>query len=220
MAEGSGGAAPEPAEGHGGLGLLINNAGVIVQGLLELVPDEELHRQFDVNVYGPMRVTRAFLPLLRAGRGWIINMSAISARMPIPFLGPIAASKAALEFLSGELRTELDRWDIPVTIVQPGAIETQIFTEADSAAQRVIKNVDPALVAPYRDRIDSMARTLESQRPGSLASVVDVALRAAEARRPKDRYVVGATARALALVAKLPNGLRTRAVTRAFGLNV
>src|SRR5882757_710437 len=82
---------------------VINNAGVIVQGPMELVPAEELHRQFAVNVYGPALVAQAFLPLLRRGHGRLVNITASTARVPGLFYGPISASKAALQALSDAL---------------------------------------------------------------------------------------------------------------------
>lgn len=91
---------------HGrGLRAVINNAGVIVQGPLELVPSGEWRRQFEVNVFGPALVTSQFLPLLRAGQGRLINISATSARVALPFFGPVSASKAALESFSDAARS-------------------------------------------------------------------------------------------------------------------
>jgi NAD(P)-dependent dehydrogenase (short-subunit alcohol dehydrogenase family) len=113
--------------GQRGLDGLVNNAGVIVQGPLELVPAAELWRQFEVNVLGQMAVTQAVLPLLRAARGRIVNLGALSGRVAIPLLGPISASKAALHSLGDALRMELRHQGIAVSLVVPGALETEIF---------------------------------------------------------------------------------------------
>ena len=90
-----------------GLAAVINNAGVIVEGALELVPPEDWRRVLEINVLGSALVRQKFLPLLRRGHGRVINISATSARVAPPLYGPIAASKAALESLSNAARIEL-----------------------------------------------------------------------------------------------------------------
>lgn len=204
--------------GAAGLQVLVNNAGVIVQGPLELVPDDELHRQFDVNVYGPARVLRAVLPLLRAGRGRVINISAVSARAGLPFNGPIAASKSALEQLSDATRVELAPWRIPVVIVEPAALETEIFAKAEATAQDALEHTDPARVALYRDQLVAVAKATANQSAGPASRVVRVVMKAAEARRPRARYVAGMGARVFTVVLRLPARLRDRVLTRALGL--
>jgi len=94
-----------------GLQATVNNAEGIVQGPPELVPESELHRQFDVNLHGPVRVMRAFLPLLRLGSGRIVNVTAATARIAVlPFAAPVSASKVALARLSNAARLELRQW--------------------------------------------------------------------------------------------------------------
>ncbi|MBF6465184.1 SDR family NAD(P)-dependent oxidoreductase [Nocardia beijingensis] len=205
--------------GSAGLQVLVNNAGVIVQGPLELVPDAELHRQFDINVYGPHRVLAAALPLLRAGHGRVINISAASARTAMPYLGPISASKAALESLSQAARIELAPWGIPVSVVEPGAVETTIFAKADATAREALALADLDRVALYRDQLAAVGDALAKQKTGSTHSVVRTIVRAAEARRPKECYVASADARMLRLLAHLPFRLRDRVLAGALGLS-
>ncbi len=76
------------AAGDEGIAGLVNNAGIAVGGPLEVLPLAELRKQFDVNVIGAVAVTQAFLPLLRRGRGRIVNMGSIAGRATMPFLGP------------------------------------------------------------------------------------------------------------------------------------
>jgi NAD(P)-dependent dehydrogenase (short-subunit alcohol dehydrogenase family) len=111
-------------------------------GPLELVPPDELRRQFEVNALGPAHVIQAFLPLLREGRGRIVNISAPTARVPIPF-SPVGASKAALESLSDSLRIELGAWGIPVAVIVPGGTATPIWQKADTAAQAALNGTEP-----------------------------------------------------------------------------
>ncbi|MEV6109829.1 SDR family NAD(P)-dependent oxidoreductase [Streptomyces sp. NPDC051940] len=206
-----------PAAAHG-LHAVINNAGVIVQGPLELVPPAELRRQFEVNTLGPAYVTQAFLPLLRAGGGRVINVSAATARMPLPLLAPISASKAALAALSDAQRLELAAWGIPVIVVEPGATETPIFAAAEAAAKTAAGVADPGRRALYAGHLAAFAEVMAKQKNGPVERVVKAIATAAEARSPKRRYVAGSDARALRTLARLPAGVRERLIAGSFGL--
>jgi NAD(P)-dependent dehydrogenase (short-subunit alcohol dehydrogenase family) len=198
---------------------VVNNAGVIVQGPLELVPQRDLERQFAINTLGPVYVTQAFLPLLRTGRGRLINISAPTARVPVPLLGPIGASKAALESLSAALRGELAAWGIPVVLVEPGGTDTQIFARAAAAAEAALAAGDPARVALYRPHLEAFATAAAKQSLGPVAPVADAVVTAVEARRPKRRYSSGNGVRLFGALAHVPVALRERLVASAFGLD-
>ncbi|HXG61995.1 MAG TPA: SDR family NAD(P)-dependent oxidoreductase, partial [Planctomycetota bacterium] len=109
------------AAAPGGLAGLVNNAGVVSAGPLEFLPLDEIRRPFEVNVFGALAVTQAFLPLLRRARGRVVFMSSVSGLVATPFLGPYAASKFALEALGDALRMELSPWGLDVAIVEPGS---------------------------------------------------------------------------------------------------
>jgi NAD(P)-dependent dehydrogenase (short-subunit alcohol dehydrogenase family) len=207
------------ADGCDRLAGVVNNAGVIVQGPLELVPEAELQRQFDVNVLGAARVTRAFLPLLRAGSGRLVNVTAISARMPGPFFGPIAASKAALASISGALRLELAPWGIDVVEIEPGGAATEIFAKAASAAERSSAALPAEQVALYERQLAAFAAASAAMRLSSPTIIADAIVKALTVARPKPRYTVGRDARAMALIARLPIRARDRVVSRAVGLS-
>ena len=109
-----------------GLAGLVNNAGIAVPGPIETVPLAEARKQFEVNVLGQIAVTQAFLPLLRQGRGRIVNIGSIAGLTATPFLGLYGASKFALEALTDALRVEVRPWGINVSIIEPGAIASSI----------------------------------------------------------------------------------------------
>ena len=90
-----------------GLAGLVNNAGIVVAGPLEILPLDQLRLQLEVNVVGQIAVTQAFLPLLRKARGRIVNISSVNGRIAPPYMAPYAASKHALEALNDALRVEL-----------------------------------------------------------------------------------------------------------------
>jgi NAD(P)-dependent dehydrogenase (short-subunit alcohol dehydrogenase family) len=105
--------------------VIVNNAGFEVQGAIELVGDDLLHRQFDTNVYGPMRVMRAVLPAWRQrGSGTIVNVSSVAGIVGAPFGGAYAATKHALEALSEALHFETSQLGIRVRLIEPGRFET------------------------------------------------------------------------------------------------
>lgn len=132
------------AVGEAGLAGLVNNAGIAVPGPIETVPLDLVRRQFEVNVVGQIAVIQAFLPLLRKGRGRIVNMSSIAGVAAVPFLGIYGASKFALEAMTDALRLELRAWGISVSLVEPGAIATRIWNKsaclADRSAPRPIQH--------------------------------------------------------------------------------
>lgn len=196
------------ARAAGGLYGLVNNAGITVQGPVELVPAEDWRRQFEVNVVGAVAMTQALLPLLRESRGRVVNMSSIGGRMALPFLGPYNASKFALEGLSDSLRMELRPQGVHVALVEPGSIATEIWEKGERAAQEQIDGMDPEARRLYGPRIDGMMRVsrqtaARAAAPSKVARAVEHAL---TARRPRTRYLVGADARGqAALRALLPD---------------
>lgn len=107
-----------------GLEGLVNVAGVGRVRPVEYMTQSELQEIFEINVFGQIAVTRAFLPRLRAARGRIVNISSVGAHIAIPFASPINASKSAFGILSDTLRLELHPFGIHVAVVDPGAIKT------------------------------------------------------------------------------------------------
>lgn len=112
---------------HGALHGVVNNAGRFSMGVQEAFSIEEVKSLFETNVFGPLRVNRAALPLLRKQRGGaIVNLSSIVGRYSLPTLGTYAATKFALEALAEAQRDELKGLGIDVTLVQPGAFPTEV----------------------------------------------------------------------------------------------
>jgi short-subunit dehydrogenase len=108
--------------------VVINNAGQLALGFTEAFTADELAAQLDVNVVGTQRVTRAFLPAMRArGRGLIVNLSSTAGRVSSPFNAIYHATKWAVEGYSMALRGELASSGIDVVILEPGPYETALF---------------------------------------------------------------------------------------------
>ena len=120
---------------------LVCNAGVAVTGPILHIPVEEFEQQLDINVLGVVRTVQAFGPLLGANKsltgkpGRVVTMSSVAGKMGMPFVGPYAASKHALEGLSKSLRKELALYGIGVHIIGPGAVATPIWDKADDTSE-------------------------------------------------------------------------------------
>ncbi|SEE73353.1 NADP-dependent 3-hydroxy acid dehydrogenase YdfG [Streptomyces sp. 3213] len=197
---------------------LVNSAAIMGQGPVELTPTEAWRRQFEINVIGQATVIRAFLPALRASGGRIVNIGAVSARVPPPFFGPIAASKAALAALTHSLRAELRHQGVKVTLVEPGAMDTSIFATADKASADLGRAGSAKTQEHYARALDAVRATAARQPLGPVAPAVDAVVRALTARRPATLTTTGRDGRALALLRFLPDGLRDRLVLKAFGV--
>lgn len=143
------------ALGEGRLAGLINSAGVVMVGPLECLPPDKLHTQFAVNVVGLITVTQAFLPLLRRSQGRIVLMGSLAGKLALPFMGPYAASKFAVQALADAWRAELLPWQIHVSLIEPDAIATPIWTKIASRARANITPTLPPALFSYRKKEQS-----------------------------------------------------------------
>lgn len=210
-------AAIAEANGERSLSGLVNNAGIVVAGPLEFLPLDALRRGFEANVVGLLALTQACLPLLRAGRGRIVNMSSISGRFATPLLGPYAASKYAVEALSDALRRELAPWGMPVVLVEPGKVATPIWEKSAAAAETLLKGLPTVVNGYYGADIErSKHQARRAAATGIPAEEVAIVVHAAlTAARPRTRYLVGRDARIGALMARwLPDRVLDRYARR------
>jgi NAD(P)-dependent dehydrogenase (short-subunit alcohol dehydrogenase family) len=114
------------AEAGNGLYALINNAGVGLMAPLIELDEKDLDFIFDVNVYGPYRMAKAFAPLLIESKGRIVNIGSIAGFQTRTFYGPYSMSKHALEAFTDALAEEMSRFDVQVSIVDPGGFNSNI----------------------------------------------------------------------------------------------
>jgi NAD(P)-dependent dehydrogenase (short-subunit alcohol dehydrogenase family) len=207
--------------GEEGLSVLVNNAGIAVAGPLEFMPLARLREQFEVNVIGQVAVIQAFLPLLRKGHGRIINISSKEGILSMPFVGPYCASKHALEAISDALRMELNYWHIPVSIIEPGTIATEIISRSIKSAEECINQLPRQANDLYQTCFDrarcASTKIMESALP--VDNVTRTLLKAITSRKPKARYTVGPDAKALAVMSRLlPDWMIDKLILRQLGL--
>jgi len=184
-----------------GVDVLINNAGFGSYGAMEDTPIEEAKYQFDVNLFGPAFLTKAFLPYMRQQRyGKIVNISSMGGKIYTPLGSWYHASKHALEGWSDCLGIELAPFGIDVIIIEPGISETE-FGEA--MIEPMMHRSGRSSYAPVAEKM--RAATLKSYAKGNGSPPTVVAKtvsRALKAKRPKTRYVVGKMARPLLFLRK------------------
>jgi NAD(P)-dependent dehydrogenase (short-subunit alcohol dehydrogenase family) len=189
------------------LGAVVNNVGIAVPGPVETLDRAALHHQFDVNLIGPLAVTRAVLPRVRAAHGRIVFMSSLNGLVSFPFTGAYNASKFALEAIADCLRVELWPWGLDVVLIEPGVVDTDPWHQMEATIDAVEAGMTPAhraLYAPHlageRAMIDKLRRGAAP--PRTVALAVE---RVLTQRRPPARVVLGRDARVLTtLRAALP----------------
>jgi NAD(P)-dependent dehydrogenase (short-subunit alcohol dehydrogenase family) len=204
---------------RGGLDALVNNAGIGVGGPLELISQDDLRRQFDVNVLAQVAVTQALLPALRRAHGRIVFVSSIGGRVATPFLAPYAASKHAIEAIGDALRVELRSSNIQVALLEPGSVATPIWDKARADADAV--SVPQEFQAEYGNVPAAMGKALaNTERRGVSPELVAQTIeRALTARRMKARYLVGRDAKAMLIIRRLlPDHVFDRFIRRALGV--
>lgn len=201
----------------GGLDGLVNSAGIALSGPLELLPLDRLREQLEVNSIAPIALVQALAEPLRQARGRVVNLSSVSGRNSLPFLGPYCASKFALEALSDALRVELAPWGVRVIVVRPGKVATPMWGRARSAARDLWKGFpaeDRARYRAARSAIEQMAGRGRMTAPETVARVI---ARALTTPRPRSRYVVGWDARLGTAFSHLPDRWRDWLIRRAIG---
>ncbi|WP_424963489.1 SDR family oxidoreductase [Ekhidna sp.] len=209
--------------GHEGLVALINNAGIAIGGPLMDLEIDDYKRQFEVNVFGLIKVTQAFLPLLGAREnhpiypGRIIQISSVAGKHGMPFMSPYAGSKHAVEGITESLRKELLHFGIDVILIEPGPIKTPIWEKGTSQAEE--EKFKESVFYPALNKFQDvfMAKAVK----GALTSekAAKVIFKAFLAKRPKVRYVLMAGKfKNWTLPRMMPTRMVDRFIGKALGL--
>ena len=197
-------------EAEGAVGVLVNNAGYSQSGAVESISDERVRAQFETNVFAPLALCRLVLPGMREqGWGKVVNVSSMGGRLTFPGGGLYHASKYALEALSDAMRFELKGFGVDVILIEPGLIRTGF----GAVAEREIGDATTDH-GPYADfnravgeaTVGAYEKGLLARLGGPPEAVAETIERALEAKRPRARYTVTASAKALlAINAVLPD---------------
>src|SRR5579864_5870631 len=150
------------ALGDSGLDILINNAGILTPGPIEVLPLDAIRREFDVNVFGALSVINAYLPALRKARGRVVQVSTWTASVPLPFNGPSGASKAAMEVFMAVYRAELKTFGIDFVLAVAGNMKTGGPAKTAAALKRVAEAMTPEQRGLYGQNFGSFTAALNA----------------------------------------------------------
>jgi NAD(P)-dependent dehydrogenase (short-subunit alcohol dehydrogenase family) len=154
---------------HGGIDVLINNAGVAYRSVVEHVTEEERIEQMGVNFRGPMELARLVLPYMRQQRsGRIINVSSVGGMMAMPTMAVYSASKFALEGATESLYYEVKPWGIKVSLIEPGFIHSSSFQKVHYTSLGAHAERDPE--DPYYMHYHHMTPFIERMMDLTLAT--------------------------------------------------
>lgn len=202
--------------GDAGLWGLVNNAGICVSAPLECVSSADLRRQLETNVIGQLAVIRDFLPLLRAGRGRVVNVTSGLGVVAIPYLGAYSVAQFAKEAMSDALRRELRPLGVTVSVVRPGSIMTPIWDKISRDGKAILDAAPESVARLYRKPFlgflagNEQGARASKTRPSDVARAVQHAI---ASTKPRTRYIVGADVRRGTVLTRL---LPVRMIDRMF----
>mgnify|MGYP001813127488 FL=1 len=194
----------------GRVDVLVNNAGYGPPFALEQLDRAALRHVFDVNLLSAMQLIGELTPIMREqGGGRIVNVSSMSRYVSAPIASSYAATKGGMEAMTTCLRLELAPWNIKLSLVVPGFVDTPTFENSREAGKEI--RHDPS--NPYRDLIGGLEEFTEKQLQSAIspAETAEIVWKAATAANPKVRYFapksVGTAARMFAM---MPTSLAER----------
>ncbi|UQT60146.1 SDR family oxidoreductase [Streptomyces durmitorensis] len=184
-------AARRAVETFGRIDVLVNNAANFYAGYFEEISDAQMRHQIETNLFGPMNVTRAVLPVMRAQRdGHVITLSSIAGLVGQEFCVAYAAAKFGVEGWMESLRFDVEPFGIRTTVVEPGFFRTELLVDASTTWAEL--SIDD-----YAERTAATRKVWESmngQQSGDPAKLADALLKVAALEQPPLRFVAGADA--------------------------
>ncbi len=186
----------------GRIDVLVNNAGYGSYGAVEDVPMSEARTQFEVNVFGAVRLTQLALPHMRAQRsGTIVNITSMGGKVHTPLGAWYHGTKFALEAISDCLRIEVQPFGIDVVVIEPGGIRTEWSGIAADKLRETSGH------GPYAAQAGAVAQSMTSEANAKRLSppglIADTIAKAVTARKPKTRYLVGFGAKPLVFMRRI-----------------
>ncbi|WP_405607921.1 SDR family oxidoreductase [Streptomyces sp. NBC_00076] len=180
-------AAQAAVDRFGRIDVLINNAGNLFTGYFEEISPAQMRRQFETNLFGPMNVTRAVLPIMRKQRaGHVITVTSTAGLVGMEFTSAYAASKFAEEGWMESLHYDVEPYNIHTTVVEPGYFRTELLVDGST--------IWPELsIDDYAPRIEGM-KSMNGRQPGDPAKLARALLTITGQDTPLQRFVAGADA--------------------------
>ncbi len=200
----------------GALDVIVNNAGYGVDGVFEAMTDDIINKQFDTNVLGLMRCTRAAIPVMRQqGKGVIVQIASVGGRVTFPLYSIYHATKWAVEGFSESLQYELEPLGIRMKIVEPGAIKTDFY---DRSREFVMRDDLKPAYGKFVSQVEKVSQAAGTK-GASPESVAKTIFRAATDNSSKLRYPVAYPATLLLPMRRLTSdGLFRKVVKASYGI--
>ncbi|MFC8936217.1 SDR family oxidoreductase [Rhodococcus sp. NPDC057135] len=184
-------AAKAAVDHFGRIDVLINNAGNLFTGYFEEISPLQMRQQFETNLFGPMNVTRAVLPIMRRQRaGHIITITSTAGLVGTEFTSAYAASKFAEEGWMESLRYDVEPYNIRTTVVEPGYFRTEFLVDGSTTWPELSIDDYAPRTAP---RIEAM-KSMNGRQPGDPAKLARALLTLADQDKPLQRFIAGADA--------------------------
>jgi NAD(P)-dependent dehydrogenase (short-subunit alcohol dehydrogenase family) len=208
------------AVGEHGLAGLVNNAGIAKPAPIEFQPMADFRTQLEVNLFGPVAMIQAFLPLIRRGGGRIVNVGSIGGLLVLPLNGAYSASKFGMRAVTDALRLELRQWNIHVSLIEVAPVVTAIFGKTYAELDALETRLGETDYRLYEEQIAGVRKATEkaaadADPPLVIAEAIAEAL---TSDKPKTRYLVGHGGKEVAVVAALPDRARDKALAHELGL--
>jgi NAD(P)-dependent dehydrogenase (short-subunit alcohol dehydrogenase family) len=203
-----------------GLAGLVNNAGIAKPAPIEFQPITAFRMQLEVNLFGPVAMIQAFLPLIRQGGGRIVNVGSIGGMLVLPLNGAYSASKFGIRAITDALRLELRQWGIHVSLIEVAPVKTAIFAKTYAELDGLETSLGEKGHELYEEQIAAVRTATEkaaadADPPLVIAKAIAHALMS---DKPKTKYLVGHGGKEVAVVAALPDGARDRALAHELAL--
>ncbi len=195
------------SETDGKLFGLINNAGIGISGVLETLSIEDIRKVYDVNVFGLMNVTKAFIPLLRETRGRIINIGSSLGFISYPGTSAYSSSKFAVRAINDTLRLELKHFGISVSLVSPGAVESEIWNKSKNYKEKLIRSADPEIIGKYQELVKFGEKLNDKIKPIPAIEAAKVVAKSLQHKKPNRYYYVGSDVKVVAKLSYLPKSI-------------
>ena len=210
----------EEAVGKLGLAGVVNNAGIAVPGPLELQPMADFRVQLETNLFGPLAVIQAFMPLIRRGNGRIVNVGSVGGMVVLPITGGYSVSKFGLHAMSDALRLELRQWGIHVSLVQVAPVESAIYAKTYAALDGLESKLGEDGYRLYEQQITAVRRATEKAEADAESAVViaKAVHHALTSDKPKTKYLAGHGGRQVQAAAALPDRARDKALAKELAL--
>ena len=194
---------------------LVNNAGVSLNGPLELLPFSDIKMLLNVNVRGLLSVTKTFLPLIRNTKGRIVNISSGHGLLAIPDKSVYAASKFAVQAISDSLRVELKPFGVKVSNIVVGKINTNVLDKILDDRKKMINQAEPETAKLYSTQMEYFDREVKNLPGIEAVEVAKVIADAVSNVKTKAQYLVGPGAKKMKMLACFPQAIRDNMLYKA-----